>query len=55
VEHEPITAGDASAAGNDGIVLKDSDGAVIGRFFHAEIVGYFVHEASGAVGLPLSR
>src|SRR5215210_9168049 len=30
VEPEPVPAGDASAAGNDGIVLKDSDGNVIG-------------------------
>ena len=50
VEPEPVPAGDASAAGNDGIVLKESDGTVVGRFFHADIVGYFIHEASGRSG-----
>jgi hypothetical protein len=50
VEPEPVPTGDASADGNDGIVLKDSDGQVIGRFFHAEIVGYFIHEVAGRSG-----
>jgi hypothetical protein len=50
VDAEPVPTGDPAANGNDGIVLKDSDGNVVGRFFQAEIVGYFIHEPSGRSG-----
>ena len=50
VDPEQIPTGDPGAGGNEGIVLKDGDGVVIGRFFHAEIVGYFIHEPSGRSG-----
>jgi hypothetical protein len=50
VEAEAVPTGDPAATGNDGIVLKDSDDKVVGRFFQAEIVGYFIHEASGRSG-----
>jgi hypothetical protein len=50
VEPEPVPTGDPARTGDDGIVLKDSDGNVVGRFFQAEIVGYFIHEVSGRSG-----
>jgi hypothetical protein len=50
VDAEPVPTGDSASSGNDGIVLKDSDGHVVGRFFQAEIVGYFIHEVSGRSG-----
>jgi hypothetical protein len=50
VDAEPVPTGDPASSGNDGIALKDSDGTVVGRFFQAEIVGYFIHEASGRSG-----
>ena len=50
VEAEQVPSGGPTSSGADGIVLKDSDGKVVGRFFHAEIVGYFIHEASGRSG-----
>jgi hypothetical protein len=50
VEPEPVPTGDATSADHAGIVLKDSEGNVVGRFFQAEIVGYFIHEASGRSG-----
>ena len=50
VEADQVPNGGAKSSGADGIVLKDSDGNVVGRFFHAEIVGYFIHEPSGRSG-----
>ena len=50
VEAEQVPTGASTLPGPDGIVLKDSDGNVVGRFFQAEIVGYFIHEASGRSG-----
>jgi hypothetical protein len=50
VEPEAVPTGDPAVNGAPGIVLKDSDDNVVGRFFHAEIVGYFIHEASGRSG-----
>jgi hypothetical protein len=50
VEPERVPTGDPARAGDDGIVLKDSDGRVVGRFFYAEIDGYFIHEVSGRSG-----
>jgi hypothetical protein len=50
VEAEQVPKGDPTAGGSDGIVLKDSEGNVVGRFFQAEIVGYFIHEVSGRSG-----
>jgi hypothetical protein len=50
VDAERVPTEDPSSAGSDGIALKDSDGDVVGRFFHAEIVGYFIHEPSGRSG-----
>ena len=35
VEPERVPTGDPARAGDDGIVLKDSDGRVVGRFFYA--------------------
>ena len=50
VDAEPVPPGDPAANGSDGIALRDSDGKVVGRFFQAEIVGYFIHEVSGRSG-----
>jgi hypothetical protein len=50
VDAEPVPSGDPAVGGEHGIVLNDSDGKVVGRFFQAEIVGYFIHEASGRSG-----
>jgi hypothetical protein len=50
VDAEPVPTGCPTSSEQAGIVLKDSDGTVVGRFFHAEIVGYFIHEASGRSG-----
>ena len=50
VEAEQVPRGDPTGGGSDGIVLKDSDGNVVGRFFQAELVGYFIHEPSGRSG-----
>jgi hypothetical protein len=50
VDAEPVPTGAPASSGHDGIVLKDSDGNVVGRFFQAEIVGYLIHEASGRSG-----
>jgi hypothetical protein len=50
VDAEPVPTGGVTSSENDGLVLKDSDGKVVGRFFQAEIVGYFIHEASGRSG-----
>jgi hypothetical protein len=50
VDAEPVPTGCPTSSEQAGIALKDSDGNVVGRFFQAEIVGYFIHEASGRSG-----
>jgi len=50
VEAESVPPGNPTANGSDGFVLKDSEGNAVGRFFQAEIVGYFIHEVSGRSG-----
>jgi hypothetical protein len=50
VDAEPVPTGCPTSSEQAGIALKDSDGNVVGRFFQAEIVGYFIHETSGRSG-----